>query len=175
MITLFLFVIIETNQDQEQLRMLSYNSLTKQMYINRFTVSNDLSNDLSNEIKSFCFYDTKTWELMNFIKYKKNKIHNLFKTSTISRANPYDLYFGDANTEEQWVFWAYDDDDGPNKQFQAFSCKCCGNYKIIANETYYTEKIICHCIVDEFADLPPLIEIMSDDDDDDFDDDSIGV
>lgn len=175
---MFLFVIIETNQDQEQLRMLSYNSLTKQMYINRFTVSNDLSNDLSNEIKSFCFYDTKTWELMNFIKYKKNKIHNLFKTATISRANPYDLYFGDGNTDEQWVFWAFDEDDGANKQFQACNCKYCGNYKVVANETYRTDKIICHCIGnddDDDDDVPPLIEIMSDDDDDDFDDDSIGV
>ena len=43
--------------------MISQNSITKQIYINKLTISNDLS----NEIKSFCFYDTKTWELMNFI------------------------------------------------------------------------------------------------------------
>jgi hypothetical protein len=142
--------------------------ITKQLHINKF----NLSDDLLNVIKSYCFYDIKTWELMNFIKYKKYRIHNLFKTSTISRANPYQLYFGNQDTEEYWMFWVFFD-DGPNKQFQACNCKYCGNYKIIANGTYYTEKIICHCIVDEFADLPPLIEIMSDDEDND--DDSIGV
>jgi len=148
--------------------------ITKQMHINRF----NLSDDLLNEIKSYCFYDVKSWETINFIKYKKYRIHNLFKTGTISRANPYNLYLRLQNTEEHWSFWAFDD-DGPNKQFQAYNCKYCGNYKITANETHRPDKIICHCIVDEFADLPPLIEIMSDDeddDDDDFDDDdSIGV
>jgi len=141
--------------------------ITKQMHINRF----NLSDDLLNVIKGYCFYDIKSWETINFIKYKKYRIHNLFKTGTISRANPYNLYFGDQNTEEHWSFWAFNDDDGPNKQLQAYNCKYCGNYKIIANENR-PDKIICHCIVDEYADLPPLIEILSDDEDDD---DSIGV
>lgn len=152
--------------------MTTHTPVTKQMHINKF----NLSDDLLNEIKSYCFYDVKSWETMNFIKYKKNRIHNLFKTATISRANPYDLYFGDGNTDEQWVFWAFDEDDGANKQFQACNCKYCGNYKVVANETYRTDKIICHCIGDDDDDIPPLIDIMSDDDDDDDnDDDSIGV
>ena len=49
--------------------MTSFNSITKQMYINKLK----LSYDLLNEIKSYCFYDRKTWELMNFIKYKKTR------------------------------------------------------------------------------------------------------
>jgi hypothetical protein len=170
--------------------MISQNSLTKQMYINRFTISNDFSNDLSNEIKSFCFYDTKTWELMNFIKYKKNQIHSLFKTSTISRAN-HSVYFGEEKSREWWIFYVHDD-DGYTKQIGGKNCNCCGNYKPFSNRIYYhhyhhyhyhyydrtvIDKIACHCIVDEYADMPPLIEIMSDDEDedDDFDDDSIGV
>jgi hypothetical protein len=138
--------------------MISFNSIAKQMYINKL----NLSYDLINEIKSYCFYDRKTWELMNFIKYKKNKICHLFKTATVSRANPYDIYFDDENTDEQWVFWTFDEEDGHNNQFQAYNCKCCGNYKIIANEIYYTDKVICYCV--------------DDDDDEQFvDDDSIGV
>jgi hypothetical protein len=138
--------------------MTSINSIAKQMYINKI----NLSYDLLNEIKSYCFYDRKTWELMNFIKYKKNKICHLFKTATVSRANPYDIYFDDVNTDEQWVFWTFDEEDGRNNQFQAYNCKCCGNYKIIANEIYYTDKVICYCV--------------DDDDDEQFvDDDSIGV
>ena len=55
--------------------MTSYKSITKQLFINQL----NLSYDLLNEIKSYCFYDTKTWELMNFIKYKKQRIWlNLF-------------------------------------------------------------------------------------------------
>jgi hypothetical protein len=153
--------------------MLSGNSVLKQLHINKL----NLSYDLLNEVKSYCFYDIKAWETMNFIKYKKRRIHDLFKNSTISRANPYDLYFGDENTDQQWVFWTFDDDDGPNKQFQAFNCRCCGNYKVISNEIYRTNKIICQCIGDDDDDLPELIQLDTDDDNDDDndnDDDSIG-
>jgi hypothetical protein len=150
--------------------MTSLNSIVKQMCIN----SMNLPYDVLNEIKSYCFYDTKSWELMNFIKYKKQRICYLFKNATISRANPYDLFLHDENTDERWVFWTFDDDDGPNKQIQSLTCKFCGNYKIIANENYYTNKIICHC--NDYDDLPDLIEITDDEDDFEFqnDDDSIG-
>jgi hypothetical protein len=153
--------------------MTTSNSIAKQMCIN----SLNLSYDLLNEIKSYCFYDKKTWELMNFIKYKKQRICHLLKNSTISRANPYDLYVYDENTDQQWVFWTFDEDDGPNRQFQSYNCKYCGNYKIISNEIYFTNKIICQC--NDYDDLPELISINSDNEDDDdeqfIDDDSIGV
>jgi hypothetical protein len=150
--------------------MLSSNSLLKQLHINKLS----LSYDLLNEVKSYCFYDIRTWETMNFIKYKKRRIHDLFKHSTISRANPYELYFGDENKVQKWVFWTFNEDDGPNHQFQAFNCRCCGNYRVVSNEIYRTNKIICQCIdYDDYDDLPELIQIETDDDDDD-DDDSIG-
>jgi hypothetical protein len=153
--------------------MTSYNSIVKQLYINTF----NLSTDLLNHIKSFCFYDIKSWETMNFIKYKKQRICDLFKTSTISRATTQDVYFYGGNMDQQWAFWTFDESDGLNPQFQAFNCRYCGNYKIIANEIYHTERIICHCNND-YDDLPDLISINSDDEEsefDDFDDDSIGV
>jgi len=154
--------------------MTSYGSIAKQLCINKL----NLSHDLLNEIKSYCFYDIKTWELINFIKYKKQRICHLFKNSTISRANPYDLYVHDENTDQQWVFWTFDQDDGPNRQFQAYNCKYCGNYKLVSNENYIN-KIICQC--NDYDDLPDLISINSenpdefDDFDTIFDDDSIGV
>jgi hypothetical protein len=100
----------------------------------------------------------------------------LFKTATISRANPYDLFVYNENTDQQWVFWTFDEDDGPNRQFQAYNCKYCGNYKVISNEIYFTNKIICYCTYD-YDDLPDLIDITDEEDfdDDNFDDDSIGV
>lgn len=147
--------------------------ITIQLHINKF----NLADDLLNEIKGYCFYDVRTWETMNFIKYKKNRICELFKHHTISRANPYDLYFGDENTDQQWVFWTFNEDDGANRQFQAFNCRCCGNYKVISNEIYRTDRIICHCIVDH-DDIPDLIDIQTDDNDTDgteFDDDDDSV
>ena len=148
--------------------------ITIQLHINKL----NLSDDLLSEVKSYCFYDVKTWETINFIKYKKRRIHDLFKYSTISRANPYDLYFGDENTDQQWVFWTFNEDDGANRQFQAFNCRCCGNYKVISNEIYRTNKIICQCIGND-DDIQDLIDIQTDTDDNDGtefdnDDDSIG-
>ena len=154
--------------------MTSYLSIAKQLCINNL----NLSHDLLNEIKSYCFYDKRTWELMNFIKYKKQRICHLFKYATISRANPFDLYVYNENTDQQWVFWTFDENDGPNKQFQSYNCKYCGNYKIVSNENYIN-KITCQC--NDYDDLPDLISINSDNQDefDDFDtifdDDSIGV
>ena len=154
--------------------MLSESALIKQMYINKL----DLSSDLLNEIKSYCFYDVKSWETIQFIKNKKRRIHHLFANATISRANPQDVFLhDDANTSQQWVFWTFDEDDGPNKQFQAYNCKYCGNYKFISNINII-DKITCHCNNDYDDDLPDLISINSDDEEsefDDFDDDSIGV
>jgi hypothetical protein len=151
--------------------MTSYESITKQLCINQL----NLPFELINEIKEFCFYDIKSWEMMNFIKNKKRRIHDIFENATISRANPYDLYVYDENTDEQWAFWTFDEDDGPNKQFQAFNCKCCGNYKVFENDIiFHTDKIICYCvggIDDDYND-----DEEEDDHDDQFmDDDSIGV
>ena len=157
--------------------MTSYVSIVKQLCINNL----NLSQDLLNEIKSYCFYDIKTWELINFIKYKKQRICHLFKYATISRANPYDLFVYNENTDQQWVFWTFDEDDGKNRQFQAYNCKYCGNYKVFENDIiFHTDKIICYC-TDVYDDVPDLISINSDNQDefDDFhtifDDDSIGV
>ena len=141
-----------------------------------------LPKDMLNEIKSFCFYDIKSWETMSFIKYKKNRIHELFKTSTISRANPYDLFLGEnEDVAEHWCFWTFDEDDGPNKQFQGLNCGCCGNYKY--ENVNYPKNVLCICPYDDLLDndsVPPLINILSDDeegeldwvgdDDDSFDD-----
>jgi hypothetical protein len=126
--------------------MASYNSITKQFLINNI----NLSLDLLNEIKSYCFYDVKSWETIKFIKLKKKRIHTIINNSTISRANPCDFYLNDEDTDEHWVFWTFDEKDGPNKQFQALNCKHCGNYKITVNQQNYIDRIICqHIDIDD--------------------------
>lgn len=141
-------------------------SFTKQILINKI----NLSHELLDEIKSYCFYDTKSWETMEFIKNKKRRIHHLFTYATISRAKPHDVYFHDENTNQQWGFWTFDEEDGENVQFQSYNCKHCGNYRIIGNQ-FYIEKIVCHCL--EWDD--DILGAFEDDFYVDADDDSIGV
>jgi hypothetical protein len=153
---------------------ISENSFVKQLLINKL----NLSIDLLDTIKSYCFYDVKSWETIQFIKNKKRRIHYLFTNVTISRANPHDVYFHDENTDQHWAFWTYDEEDGENAQFQSYNCKYCGNYKMISNDEVYIDKIVCHCNND-YDDLPDLISINSEDNEENefdyFDDDSIGV
>jgi hypothetical protein len=117
-------------------------SVIKQLYINKL----DTPKDLQSLIKDFCFYDTKTWEIMQFIKSKKTRIHHLLNTSCISRANPDDLFPLGADTEEHWVFYVYNEDDGENSQLQANNCCLCGEYKLISVNYPIPEKIKCKCM-----------------------------
>lgn len=136
--------------------MTSYNSIIKQIYINNL----NLSNDILNEIKDYCFYDIKSWETIQFIRYKKKIIDHIFKNQTISRANISDFYYND--NEEHWNVWVNTMEDTYKCQFQAINCIFCGNYKHF-NKGIYIDRIMCHC---------------NDDDDDDTwlgdDDDSFG-
>ena len=114
-------------------------SVTKQLHINKL----DIASDLLTEIKSYCFYDTKSWETIQHIKSKKNRINHLINESCISRANPDNLYHFGADTDEHWSFWVFDEDDGDNPQFQAVNCYSCGEYKIISHNV--PENIKCRC------------------------------
>jgi hypothetical protein len=114
-------------------------SVAKQLHINKL----DIAPDLLTEIKSYCFYDTKSWETIQHIKSKKNRINLLINESCISRANPDNLYHFGADTDEHWSFWVFDEDDGDNPQFQAVNCYSCGEYKIISHNV--PENIKCRC------------------------------
>lgn len=147
--------------------MMSYNSIAKQLLINQI----NLSDDLLNEIKSYCFYDVKSWETIKFIKSKKSRIHTIINNSTISRANPCDFYLNDEDTNEHWVFWTFDEKDGHNKQFQSLNCKYCGNYKISVNLENYAERIICQDIehIDNDDDHDNLTVIFEDGENSEYD------
>jgi hypothetical protein len=137
-------------------------SIVKQLLINKLDVS---SEDLLDSIKSFCFYDAKSWETISFIKTKKERINYLLKNETFSRANPdYD------ENDEVWVFWVEDETDGPNPQFQAINCRVCGNY-ITINPTI-PNHIKCHCHINDDNwddDDEDWVDSDSDDDSDDED------
>jgi hypothetical protein len=130
-------------------------SVTKQLCINRFNFPEELQS------LEFCFYDTKSWETMQFIKSKKNRIHHLLNIACISRANPEDSFTFGADTDEHWLFWVYDEDDGENPQFQAVNCYLCGEYQSVSTDYPIPEKIKCKCINHDIT--------INDDDDNDTD------
>jgi hypothetical protein len=119
-------------------------SIIKQLLINKLDFS---SKDLLDTIKSFCFYDTKTWETISFIKSKKERIHYLLNNETFSRANPINDTVADDNNEEYWAFWVENEDDGLNPQFQTSNCRVCGNY--ITTNPIVPNHIKCHCHVND--------------------------
>lgn len=135
-------------------------SVTKQLYINRL----NSPEDLQSLIKDFCFYDTKSWDTMQHIKSRKNRINHLLnKSSTISRANPEEFYYFGANEDEHWTFWVYDEEDGDDLQMQSVNCSKCGNYKM--SSFNIPENIRCNCTNHNMT-------INDFDFDDDIDDDS---
>jgi len=117
-------------------------SIVKQLLINNLHISSD---NLLDKIKSYCFYDAKTWETISFIKSKKERIHHIFNNETYSRANPihnHGIEIDDDYDDEHWYFRVNNNDDGRNRQFQAVNCRVCGNYvhPIVPNNI----KCFCH-------------------------------
>ena len=129
------------------------NSVIKQCAINRL----DLPSELFDVIKSYCFYDIKSWETIQFIRHKKEVINDIFRNNVVSGANPSEFY----SDERYWIFFVDTDEDSVKCQFQGVNCLSCGNYDEVYAPDYISEKIICNC---EY-------EYDSDDDDDaSFDD-----
>ena len=128
-------------------------SIIKQMCINKF----NLGEDILNEIKSFCFYDIRTWETINFIRHSKKRINSLIKNSTISRNNPHDFFDPqNPNEDEHWVFWIFEPNEN-SVTFQSINCKFCGDYKFTTiNE--FPNCIRCNCPNDDEG-VPPLINM----------------
>ena len=116
------------------------NSVIKQCAINRL----DLPSELCNIIKDYCFYDIKSWETIQFIRYKKEVINDIFKNNVVSRVNPSDFY-DDDHDERHWVLFVDTDEDGVKCQFQGVNCLVCGNYNGAYAPDYISEKIICNC------------------------------
>ena len=113
----------------------------KQLTINRL----NLPNELQYIIKSYCFYDKKTYETMKFIKNKISEIDYNFKNNSFSRANPINLISTtDSDEDEHWSF-CYDITRLSETQFQAINCKHCGNYVMCDKFNLVPNKIKCSC------------------------------
>jgi hypothetical protein len=118
------------------------NSVIKQCTINKF----DLPSELCDIIKSYCFYDIVSWEKIQFIRYKKEVINDIFKNNVVSRANPYDFF--DEHDEGHWIFWVDTAEDTYKCQFQGYNCTICGDYDQVYAPEHISRKIICDCEYD---------------------------
>jgi len=115
-------------------------SIIKQLLINQL----DIPCDLFDKIKGFCFYDRKSWETIQFIRYKKEIINDIFVNHTLSRANPSD-WFDDDDDDEHWALWVDTPEDHMKCQFQGANCLVCGNYTPEYARYYVPERIKCSC------------------------------
>jgi len=117
------------------------NSIAKQCIINQL----NLHYDVKEVIKSFCFYDIKTWETIQFIKNKKQEIDFIFKYEAISRATQPSQFYSNDDQDEHWYFGLENE-----CQFQGANCTVCGNYLSLYSPNYISQKIVCNCQLDEF-------------------------
>jgi len=115
------------------------NSIVKQCIINQL----NLPYDVRDTIKSFCFYDIKTWETIQFIKNKKQEIDLIFKYKTTSRATAPSQFYANDDEDNNWVFFI--DTDYEKCQFQGSNCTVCGNYISLYSPNYISQKIVCNC------------------------------
>lgn len=97
----------------------------KHYYINQL----NLCSDVLETIKSYCFYDKKTYVEIQFIKELRWQVVFLIDFAHSSRQD---------SEDECWIFYIEDECD-----FQCANCKICGNYW----STYLVapQNIICVC------------------------------
>jgi hypothetical protein len=136
------------------------NSIAKQCMINQL----GLPYEIRDMIKSYCFYDIKTWEIIQFIHYKKRTINHIFKHHvTSTRARPSEYYEND-DDDGHWAFWTDTDEDRDTHQFQSSNCIVCGNYDATYAPNYISRNIICNCPRVHYIDydLDYFDEVMDD-------------
>ena len=118
-----------------------------QLHMNRL----NLPYDLVDVIKSFLFYDIKTYVLILNSKIQKQIIHILFMNDALSRANHFDNKPSYTDKEEDWAFGFSGLHPTEDLQLQAINCGGCGNYKIHTNmyEFEYPNRIYCLCHLED--------------------------
>ena len=119
-------------------------SVQKQLFIDQIGINLYLSNDLLDIIKSYAFYDTKTYNTICFIKEKKEEINYTFqKILLFYKFN----YYDSIELHCHWgaVLHTLDENE-PKLHICSDTCTNCGEYLRNVNKTYMPKKIICKCI-----------------------------
>ena len=106
-------------------------------------------------IKSFLFYDIKTYEIIQNTKLNKGKMLYLINNMGLSRSNNFDDHSDYSDNLEHWAFGYF-----PNEKIcmQAVNCYYCGNYiSHSKDDELFSHNIYCKCdIEDDFSDNESL-------------------
>ena len=118
-----------------------------QLHMNRL----NLPYDVVDVIKSFLFYDIKTYIVILNSKIQKQIIHILFMNHALSRANKFDNKPSYTDNEEDWAFGFSGRHYTEKLQLQAINCGRCGNYKFHSymDDFEYPNHIYCVCHIED--------------------------
>jgi len=95
-----------------------------------------LNNDILNIIQSYCYFNWKDAQTINFANTMKKKIHALI-LEAMSRNTD--------NFENHWAF-GYPNDHAERLQLQAENCSSCGNYITTSQNFGLLHQIVlCSC------------------------------
>lgn len=124
---------IESNRNCQEMK-----KYIKQFFINHLP----LCYDVLEIIKSYCFYDVKTFTQIKMVKELKLHVVQLIDFAEHSRKNGMDqLDYEDPDEVEHWSFCI----DYDNLALQAVNCRFCGNYWPEYTPLWVPRNILCNC------------------------------
>jgi len=117
-------------------------SVQKQLLINQMGVILNLSYDLLTIIKNYCFYDTKTYNIIKTIKIKKAETNHIIKKVLLFYN--FNHHYHDKYQHCGVVMHTLDD-ALPKIHIHNDICNTCGNYVNKLPLAQFPRKIICNC------------------------------
>jgi len=102
-------------------------------------------------IKSFLFYDIKTYETIINTKLNKEKFLYLINNVYISRATNFDDMSDYSDNLEHWAF-GFEQNSNEKTSMQAINCYSCGNYILHSgDESLFSDNIYCKCENNDYS------------------------
>ena len=117
-------------------------SIWKKCIINKLV----LPFDIIDNIKSFIFYDKKSYQTILFIREKKRQLCQMYKHDIISYFSFIDFYTNPALVKTWYITF----DKMINNHLITFimegnMCSCCGNY-VKSNNEFLPISVRCKCV-----------------------------
>jgi len=124
-------------------------SIEIQLHVNRL----NFPREILDVIKSYLFYDTKTYNIIQYAKKQKQITNDLINTAEMSRANNFGNDPNYTDDEEFWLFGFMSEHLTEDIQLQSINCYYCGNYIQHTHyyEMNYPKRIYCICPPDHEA------------------------
>jgi hypothetical protein len=120
--------------------------IQKQILINKIGIDLNLPDEILNIVKSFTFYDIKTYNLILNTKFKKAEINHIIKKVLVF----YSYNYVQNSKYNHWGILMYSlDDTYPFIHINNDTCNYCGNYcgNYVDNQinNHIPRNIICNC------------------------------